>query len=232
MAPRRGSAAVRAALLLLGATVAWNSAFVGMQSSRAPPRSPMRGYRIDWMIEQRDGTNTLQTQDGYWVGEKGFEKSQAAQGYRYRMRPTNEEYKKGIEVDNLMYQFGPIKIKFGEAFGGSGNNEALRELKRKMAREGLTDPAKIEENEYWLARYGSKRWKPKYINQSQGTAKEFFRGLAAWSGYDPLKEERGSRWTEADYGKPWLNKYIGTKEPGWVTEEQVKKEYDSGKLLN
>uniref|UniRef100_A0A7S4T7L1 Uncharacterized protein n=1 Tax=Alexandrium monilatum TaxID=311494 RepID=A0A7S4T7L1_9DINO len=219
-------------LALLCAGVAWNCAFTGLPATRGPPRTPMNGYRIDWMIEQRDGTNTLQTQDGYWVGEKGFEKSQAAQGLRYRMRPTNDEYAKGIEVDNLLYQFGPVKVKLGEAFGGSGNNDALRDLKRRIAREGLSDPKKIEENEYWLQRYGHKRWKAKYVDQSKGNSKVWLRGLAAWSGYDPLTEERGVSWFEADYGKPWLAKYIGTKEKGWVTEEQVKKEYDSGKLLN
>jgi len=182
------------------------------------------------MLEQKDGTNTLQTQDGYWVGEKGFEKAQAAQGLRYRLRPTNDEYAKGIEVDNLLFQFGPVKIKFGEAFGGTSNNDALRDLKRKIAKEGITDPKKLEENDYWIRRYGHKRWTPYYVDQSQGTAKGFLRGLAAWSGLDPKTEERGITWFEADYGKPWLAKYIGVRENGFVTAEQVKKEYNTGKL--
>jgi len=234
-------APVRAALALLLAAAAWHAsaplAFTGAPAapgprSLSPSLAQRRGYRIDWMIEQKDGTNTLQTQDGYWVGETGFEKSQGAQGLRYRMRPTAEEYKLGKEVDGLMTQIGPFKFKLGEAFGGTGNNERLRELKRRIAREGITDQKKLEENEYWLKRYGHKRWVAPYVDQSQGTAKTFLRGLAAWSGLDPKKEERGVSWFEADYGKPWLAKYIGTKEKGWVTEEQVKKEYDTGKLLN
>jgi len=223
--------AVRSAVALLCAGAAWQCAFTGLPAARAPARTQMQGYRLDWMLEKKDGTNTLQTQDGYWVGEKGFEKSQQAQGYRYRLRPSNEEYAKGIEVDNLMYQFGPLKLKLGEMFGGTGNNEALRDLKRKIAREGLTDPKMIEENEYWIKRYGHKRWSAYYVDQSQGLSKTFLRGLAAWSGIDPLKEERDVTWFEADYGKPWLQKYVGTTQKGWVTEEQVKKEYDTGKLL-
>merc|ERR1712060_619744 len=132
--------------------------------------------------------------------------------------------------DGLLFQLGPIKLKLGEMLGGTGNNQALRELKKKLASEGLTDPKKIEENDYWMKRYGHKRWDAKYIDQSQGTAKTFFRGLAAWSGLDPKKEERGVTWFEADYGKPWLGKYVGTKEKGFVGPDQVKREYESGKL--
>lgn len=189
-----------------------------------------QGYRLDWMLERKDGTFDLQTQDGYWLGEKGFERTQAAQGLRYRMRPTPQEYKDGIEVDNLMWQIGPFKWKIGEAFGGTSNNKALRELKRKIAAEGITDPAQLAENEYWMKRYGHERWYPLYVDQSTGTAKTFLRGLAAWSGLDPKKEERGVTWFEADYGKPYLSKYVGTKEKGFVGPDQVKREYESGKL--
>jgi len=129
-----------------------------------------------------------------------------------------------------MFQLGPIKVKIGEMFGGTGNNDKLREVKKQLAQEGLTDPKKIEENEYWQQRYGHKRWETKYVDQSQGNTKVLLRGLAAWSGVDPLKEERGKTWFEADYGKPWLKKYIGTKLPGYVSADQVKKEYDTGKL--
>merc|ERR1712060_1043569 len=118
--------------------------------------------------------------------------------------------------------FGPVKIKFGEAFGGTGNNEALRNLKRRIVSEGVSDPAKIEENKYWEKRYGHKRWVAPYQDQSQGTATTFFRGLAAWSSYDPLQEE---------HGKTWLAKYVGMRLKGWVTAEQVQKEYDTGRLL-
>jgi hypothetical protein len=182
------------------------------------------------MLERKDGDGGLQTQDGYWVGEVGFEKSQAAQGLRYRMRPTPEEVKKGIETDNLMYQFGPVKIKLGEAFGGTGNNPGMRALKKKIAREGVYDAKKKEENVFWLARYGHKRWVEPYVDQSTGLGKGFLRGLAAWSAFDPLKEERGTKWVEADYGKPWLNKYVGFRVEGFVSAEQVAKEYATGQV--
>jgi hypothetical protein len=182
------------------------------------------------MLEKKDGTSDLQTQDGYFLGEKGFEKSQGAQGLRYRMRPMQSEYKEGKEVDGLMFQLGPLKIKLGEAFGGTGNNPKLRELKKKIYKAGVSDPKKIAENEYWIKRYGHKRWSAPYIDQSQGTGKTFLRGLAAWSGLDPQKEERGITWFEADYGKPWLEKYKGIRLDGYVSPEQVAKEYQSGKL--
>lgn len=219
------------ALLTVVCKITAPSAFVGIQKTIEPCMTQMHGYRLDWMLERKDGSADLQTQDGYWVGEKGFEKSQGAQGLRYRMRPSNQEYAEGKEVDGLLYQFGPFKFKLGETFGGTGNNAKLRALKKQVAEEGITDQSKIEENEYWIKRYGHKRWVAPYVDQSQGTAKTFFRGLAAWSGLDPKKEERGVTWFEADYGKPWLAKYIGTKEKGWVTDEQVKKEYESGKIL-
>jgi len=206
-------------------------AFIGSKTL-AGPKVARQGYRFDWMLERKDGTFDLQTQDGYWLGEKGFERTQAAQGLRYRMRPTPQEYKEGIGVDNLMWQIGPFKWKAGEAFGGTSNNKALRELKRKIASAGLTDPAQIAENEYWVQRYGHERWGPQYVDQTSGEAKTFLRGLAAWSGLDPKKEERGVTWFEPDYGKPWLQKYIGTKEKGFVSPDQVKKEYDTGKLLD
>mmetsp|Transcript_25797 Transcript_25797/g.81436 ORF Transcript_25797/g.81436 Transcript_25797/m.81436 type:complete len:251 (+) Transcript_25797:66-818(+) len=236
---RRSPALARLSITLLLVAAAWDLTapltFIGARAphARSLSNSPtqMRGYRLDWMLEKKDGTMDLQTQDGYWVGETGFEKAQQAQGYRYRMRPTYKEYAEGKEVDGLMFQLGPIKLKLGEMFGGTGNNEKLRELKRKIARDGITDPKKIEENEYWLKRYGHKRWESPYVDQSTGLAKNFLRGVAAWSGYDPLKEERGVTWFEADYGKPWLAKYIGMREPGWVSAEQVQKEYATGRLL-
>merc|ERR1712107_883442 len=101
-------------------------------------------------------------------------------------------------------------------------------LMKAQASEGLTDPKKLEENEYWQQRYGHKRWDSYYIDQSTGVNKQLLRGLAAWSGVDPLKEERGVTWFEADYGKPWLKKYIGVREPGFVSQEQLTKEYNSG----
>jgi len=234
----RSPAAARAAAALLLGAASWELAsppafaLAGRGALPAAPRTQRRGYRLDWMLEKKDGTNDLQTQDGYWVGETGFEKSQMAQGLRYRMRPNQREYMEGTEVNNLMFKLGPLKFKLGEAFGGTGNNKALRDLKRRIAREGITDKAKQEENDYWIQRYGHKRWVPQYIDQSTGLAKTFLRGLAAWSAVDPLQEERGTTWIEADYGKPWLAKYVGMRQKGWVTEEQVKKEYDTGRLLS
>merc|ERR1711933_221904 len=77
-----------------------------------------QGYRLDWMLERKDGDGGLQTQDGYWVGEVGFEKSQAAQGLRYRMRPTSQEIKNKDEAKGYIYQIGPFKMRMGEVFGG------------------------------------------------------------------------------------------------------------------
>jgi len=208
-------------------------AFIGALAPRVQRSSTaMQGYRLDWMLEKKDGTMDLQTTDGYFLGEKGFEKSQAAQGLRYRLRPTPAEYKDGIETEGLMQQFGPVKIKFGEAFGGTANNPALRELKKKIANQGISDPKKLAENEYWLKRYGHKRWTAPYVDQTMGTLKPgLFRGLAAWSGTDPLKEEKGVTWFEATYGKPWIAKYKDVRLEGPVPKEQVEKEWNSGKLL-
>ncbi|CAJ1427089.1 unnamed protein product [Effrenium voratum] len=197
MVRHNGVAALAA--LALGA---W--AFVG-STPRRPSRTAMQGYRLDKMLlEPPSGDRSLITSEGYWVGEKGFEKSQWAQGYRYRMRCSPEETKKGIDTVPI-FQLGPIKIRVGEMLGGSGNNENLRRLKKEIAQAGLDDPKKIAENEYWLARYGHKRWFPKYVDQSGAKGQGgLFRGLAAWSGFDPLNEERGKTWIEADYGKPLM----------------------------
>jgi len=65
-----------------------------------------------------------------------------------------------------------------------------------------------------------------------GTLKNgLLRGLAAWSGSDPLKEEKGVTWFEATYGKPWIAKYKDVRLEGPVPKEQVEKEWNSGKLL-
>ncbi|CAJ1338978.1 unnamed protein product [Effrenium voratum] len=115
--------------------------------------------------------------------------------------------------------------------GGSGNNDNLRRLKKEIAQAGLDDPKKIEENEYWLKRYGHKRWFPKYVDQSGAKGVGgLFRGLAAWSGFDPLNEERGKTWIEADYGKPLMGDKKDMTFPGLLTKEQMQKELDSGKL--
>jgi len=50
-----------------------------------------------------------------------------------------------------------------------------------------------------------------------GTLKPgLFRGLAAWSGTDPVKEEKGVTWFEATYGKPWIEKYKDVRLEGPV----------------
>jgi len=224
MARSRGVVALVAAALVS----AWT--FVGFGSVRHSPRTSMNGYRLDKMLEASDGDRSLQVSEGFWVGEKGFEKSQWAQGYRYRMRASPEEVKKGIDTPPI-FQLGPVKIKLGECFGGSGNNPNLRKLKKEIAQAGLDDPKKIAENEYWLKRYGHKRWFPKYVDQSGAPKQQgLFRGLAAWSGYDPLNEERGTSWIEADYGKPLTKDKKDLQLPGLLTKEQMQKELDSGKL--
>ncbi|CAK8991074.1 unnamed protein product [Durusdinium trenchii] len=205
-------------------------AFVGSGPTRHEPRTSMNGYRLDRMLEAKDGDRSLQVSEGFWVGEKGFEKSQWAQGYRYRMRASPEEVKKGIDTPPI-FQLGPIKIKLGEMLGGTGNNDNLRRLKKEIAQAGLEDPKKIAENEYWLKRYGHKRWFPKYVDQSGAPNQNgLFRGLAAWSGFDPLNEERGTSWIEADYGKPLMKGKKDMQLPGLLTKEQMQLELDSGKL--
>jgi len=228
----RSSALTRALLAAVAAAlgVLYGSAFVGAGlDARSASSTQMRGYRLDKMLESPDD-KSLQVSEGFWVGEKGFEKSQWAQGYRYRMRASPEEVKKGIDTPPI-FQLGPFKIKLGEMLGGSGNNDNLRRLKKEIAQAGIDDPKKIAENEYWLKRYGHKRWFPKYVDQSGAKGQTgLFRGLAAWSGYDPLNEERGKTWIEADYGKPLIKDKKDLQLPGLLTKEQMQKELDSGKL--
>ncbi|OLQ14244.1 putative vacuolar protein sorting-associated protein 13A [Symbiodinium microadriaticum] len=173
----------------------------------------MRGYRLDRMLEATDGDRSLQTSEGFWIGEKGFEKSQWAQGYRYRMRASPEEFKKGIDCPAPL-QIGPIKWKVGECFGGSGNNDKLRQLKKE------------------LAQAGRKRWYPKYVNQSGAKNQQgLLRGLAAWSGYDPLNEERGKTWIEADYGKPLIEGKKDYRLPGLLTKAAHRGDATLGRQL-
>jgi len=82
-----------------------------------------------------------------------------------------------------------------------------------------------------MKRYGHKRFEPYYVDQSTGQAQSLFPTMAQWSGLDPLNEERGTKWIEADWGKPWIQKYIGTKIAGYVTADQVQKEYNTGKVV-
>merc|ERR1719433_989518 len=109
------------------------------------------------MLEKKDGISDLQTMDGYWVGEVGFVKSQEAQGYRYKMKPTSKELKEGMECRPLI-QIGPFKIR-DEFLGGTGNNPKLRALKKKIAAAGQDDPGKIEANKYWKQKYECKRYR-------------------------------------------------------------------------
>lgn len=187
-----------------------------------------RGYRLDKMF--LEDYNDLQVEDGYWLGEVDLFKALNSQGLRYKMRPMSSEQKELKDAEPI-FQLGPLKVRIAEAFGGSANNDKLRAIKRKLGKGEIKSKAKIEENEYWLARYGHKRWGPYYVDQSTGIGESFFRGLAAWSGYDPLKEERGVTWFEADYGKPFMTKYIGWTKSGPTPPEQQKREYDAGKVL-
>merc|ERR1712146_168516 len=93
----------------------------------------------------------------------------------------------------------------GEVFGGVATNAALRKLKKQIVAEGVSDPAKIEENNYWKLRYGDKRYDADYVDQARGqdgNPEGWFPSLGQWSGYDPMQEDRGKTWFEADYGKP------------------------------
>eukprot|EP00931_Biecheleriopsis_adriatica_P079192 TRINITY_DN525_c0_g1_i2.p1 TRINITY_DN525_c0_g1~~TRINITY_DN525_c0_g1_i2.p1 ORF type:complete len:241 (+),score=69.58 TRINITY_DN525_c0_g1_i2:97-819(+) len=218
--------------LMLGASswvLCFPSAFIGAGAPSSSDLTQMYGYRLDNMLEGKNGDRSLDTSEGYWIGEKGWIKACNAQGYRYRMRALPDELKQGIDTPKL-FELGPLKLRLGEMFGGTGNNDKLRELKRKLFNEPL-DPKKVEENEYWVKRYGHKRWYPKNINQSGAKGNNnLLRGLAAWSGYDPLNEERGKTWFEADYGKPWIAAKGDVRLPGFVTKEQLDKEFASGRL--
>merc|ERR1719161_3115096 len=70
------------------------------------------------------GIGQLVVHEGYYVGEKALYEIMAKNGYRYRMRPTPEERKKGIDVPPIT-QIGPIKLKLAECFGGSCRKPGL-----------------------------------------------------------------------------------------------------------
>merc|ERR1711920_625411 len=61
---------------------------------------------------------------GYFIGEQAMFDIMAANGYRYRMRATPEEMKKGIDVPPIT-QLGPIKVRLYETFGGSCRKPGL-----------------------------------------------------------------------------------------------------------
>jgi len=219
--------------LVFGLAAVWNlpTVFVGTSVPMRGGQTKMNGYRLDWMLFG-DGASAkeegLTTQDGYWIGERGFMKSQAAQGLRYRMRPTSEELKTGADCEGYMWQLGPLKARWGEVIGGTGNNEKLREIKQKMFDEGITDPVKIAENEYWIKRYGHPRWFPKNPDQSTGLQKTLFRGLGAFSGYDPKNEESypDAPWkAESKSAGPGIKAYNRPSTP-----EQFALELQSGKV--
>jgi len=228
--PRSNALARGLALALLGAG-AWS--FVGSGSPKAAV-TQMQGWRWDRMLASGDWS--LDTAEGFWIGETGFHDSQKAQGYRYRMTAYGEDLTNSIDCPGLL-QLGPLKFRLFDAVGGSGVNDKLRELKKQIVATGLDDPKKLEENEYWLKRYGHKRWSIKNVNQANNGKGEsgLLRGLAAWSGYDPLKEEKGKSWVEPDFGKPWLimkQGSMGALERNWISKEQNDIEVAAGKVSN
>jgi len=229
----RSSTFARAGVLacLLGAA-SWaisDLAFIGIGCPARDELTQANGWRFDNMLQQKQGDMSLDTSEGFWVGEMGFFKSQNAQGLRYKMVPMTDELKNGIETPKL-FELGPIKLRLGEMIGATGNNEKLREIKRKVFAAGLDDPQKDAENDYWMKRYGHKRWYPKYLSQHGSNNGQLLRGLAAWSGYDPLNEERGKTWKEMDFGKPWIEAKGDLRLPGFVTKAQLDKELASGRL--
>eukprot|EP00971_Amphidinium_carterae_P238337 4731581-Amphidinium_carterae.1 len=54
--------------------------------------SPLFDCCLRELIVPQDGVPGLQTAEGFFIGERGFEKSQNAQGLRYRMRPTPQDW--------------------------------------------------------------------------------------------------------------------------------------------
>lgn len=194
----------------------------------------MNGWRLDNMLQKKDGTYDLETSEGFWFGEVGMQKAMNALGYRYNLRALPEEFKNNVEVAGYIWQLGPLKVRWGEAFGGTGNNAKLRDLKRKYAK-GPLSPSQIEENEYWKKRYGHKRWWPSYVDQSQGQVPgndKFLRGLGENSGYDPLREERfgGNGYVPNDWGNCWLKGQRTEDMRVLVTEEQIQAMRESGRV--
>mmetsp|Transcript_64591 Transcript_64591/g.163688 ORF Transcript_64591/g.163688 Transcript_64591/m.163688 type:complete len:108 (-) Transcript_64591:84-407(-) len=70
------------------------------------------------------GIGQLVVHEGFFIGEEAMFKAMAKNGYRYRMRPTSEEYKKGGVDIPAITQIGPLKLKLGEIFGGSCGNDS------------------------------------------------------------------------------------------------------------
>mmetsp|Transcript_11289 Transcript_11289/g.12578 ORF Transcript_11289/g.12578 Transcript_11289/m.12578 type:complete len:163 (-) Transcript_11289:235-723(-) len=90
--------------------------------SSTPPRavSPVaqNGWRLDMMEVGSKGIGQLVIHEGYFLGEKALVEIMSKNGYRYRMRATDEETAAGIEVPPIT-QVGPVKFRLYEMFGGS-----------------------------------------------------------------------------------------------------------------
>lgn len=114
--------------LALGAVVA---RFAATGFCGAPAASVARGslaqrngWRLDLMEFGPQGIGQLVTAEGFFIGEKAMFEIMNKNGYRYRMRATKEEEKKGLGEG--ITQIGPLKLRLAEAFGGTGAKPGLK----------------------------------------------------------------------------------------------------------
>ncbi|CAK0816909.1 unnamed protein product [Prorocentrum cordatum] len=113
--------ALAAAALRLGSL-----AFCGAPA--APPArgslAGREGWRLDLIEIGPKGIGQLVIHEGYYVGEKAMFEILAKNGFRYRMRATTEEMKKGVDVPPIS-QLGPLKLRLFESLGGSCRKPGL-----------------------------------------------------------------------------------------------------------
>ncbi|CAK0821060.1 unnamed protein product [Prorocentrum cordatum] len=88
------------------------------------PLSVPRGWRLDLIEIGPKGIGQLVIHEGYYVGEKAMFEILAKNGFRYRMRATTEEMKKGVDVPPIS-QLGPLKLRLFESLGGSCRKPGL-----------------------------------------------------------------------------------------------------------
>jgi len=123
------SARTRAVLVAAIGAVALNLAslaFCGAPAA-APARGSLagrEGWRLDLIEIGPKGIGQLVVHEGYYIGEKAMFQILAQNGFRYRMRATREEMKKGIDCPPIS-QLGPLKLRLYESFGGSCRKPGL-----------------------------------------------------------------------------------------------------------
>ena len=84
----------------------------------------VQGWRLDLIEIGPKGIGQLVVHEGYYIGEKAMFQILAQNGFRYRMRATREEMKKGIDCPPIS-QLGPLKLRLYESLGGSCRKPGL-----------------------------------------------------------------------------------------------------------